>query len=159
MDLSMPGMDGVAATRLIRAECPHTQVLALTSYQDEAVICRALDAGAIGYHLKDIEADELAAAIRLAHKGKATLAPEAAQALIHAALHHTPDGRDLTAREQEVLALMSDGLNNRQIAEKLVVSRSTVKFHVSSILSKLDATSRAQAVAVAVQRRLAQVSL
>jgi NarL family two-component system response regulator LiaR len=154
MDLSMPEMDGVEATRLIRAQCPHAQVIALTSFREEEVICRALEAGAMGYQLKNIAADDLASAIRQVHKRRPTLAPEAAQALIHAALHTAPDGHDLTAREREVLALMSEGLNNRQIAERLVVSRSTVKFHVSSILSKFNATSRTEAVASALQHRL-----
>jgi NarL family two-component system response regulator LiaR len=156
MDLSMPKMDGVEATRLIRAECPHAQIIALTSFRDEEIICRVLEAGAIGYQLKNISAGDLAEAIRQAHWGRPSLAPEATKALIHAALHTSPDWRDLTSREREVLALMSDGLNNREIAERLVVSRSTVKFHVSSILSKLDATSRTQAVACAVQRHMVQ---
>jgi NarL family two-component system response regulator LiaR len=159
MDLSMPEMDGVEATRLIRARYPHAQVIALTSYRDEDVIYRVLEAGAIGYQLKSISAEDLANAIRQAHWGRHTLSPEATQALIHAALRTEPDGKDLTEREREVLELMSQGLNNRQIAERLIVSRSTVKFHVSSILSKLDATSRTQAVASAVEHRLLHAPL
>ena len=159
MDLSMPEMDGVEATKRIRAECPHAQVIVLTSYREEEVIRRALEAGAIGYQLKNIEVDELANAIRQAHHHRPTLAPEATQALIHAALHTEPDGHDLTDREREVLVLMSKGLNNREIAEKLVVSRSTVKFHVSSILLKLDASSRTEAVASAIERRLLHIAL
>jgi NarL family two-component system response regulator LiaR len=159
MDLSMPGMDGVEATRLIRAQCPHAQVIALTSFREEEVIYQALEAGAIGYQLKNISSDELASAIRQAHGHRPTLAPEAAEALIHVALHTAPNGQDLTARERDVLALMSEGLNNREIAERLVVSRSTVKFHVSSILSKLDATSRTEAVASALQRRVLHLAL
>lgn len=153
MDLSMPEMDGVAATRLIRKQCPHAQVIALTSFREEEMVRQVLEAGAIGYQLKNISVDDLAAAIRAAHAGRPTLAPEATAALIHTALHTTPDGHDLTPREREVLALMSEGLNNRQIAQQLVVSKSTVKFHVSSILAKLGATSRTEAVASALKAK------
>ena len=115
----------------------------------------ALQAGAIGYLLKDISADELANAIRAAYAGKPTLAPEAAQALIQATrLPADRVGFDLTEREKEVLALMVEGLNNNQIAERLVVSRSTAKFHVSSVLSKLGAASRTEAVATALKHKL-----
>ena len=154
MDLSMPEMDGVEATRYIRERNPHTQVIALTGYRDEEMVREALEAGAIGYLLKSITADELVAAVREAHVGHPTLAPEATTALIHVALHAPTDGHNLTHREREVLALMAHGLNNREIAEQLVVSRSTVKFHVSSILDKLGAACRTQAVASAVQHRL-----
>jgi NarL family two-component system response regulator LiaR len=156
MDLVMPGMDGADATRAIREKCPHIQVIALTSFKEQDLVERALQAGAIGYLLKNVAADELADAIRAAHSGKPTLAPEAAQVLIEAITHPTQPalGHDLTPREREVLALMVEGLNNPQIAERLVVSRSTVKFHVSSILSKLGAASRTEAAAMAVQHHL-----
>jgi NarL family two-component system response regulator LiaR len=117
----------------------------------------ALQAGAIGYLLKNVTADELASAIRAAYAGRPTLAPEAAQALIHASIaaHGPPKiGFDLTEREREVLTLMVSGQTNPEIAEKLIVSRSTVKFHVSSILSKLEASSRTEAVAIAMQNHL-----
>jgi len=155
MDLVMPGMDGATATGLIREKCPDIQVIALTSFKEQELVEGALQAGAIGYLLKDVSADELARAIRDAAAGKPTLAPEAAQALIRAtrAPAQKP-GFDLTDREREVLALMSEGLNNRQIAEDLVVSVSTAKFHVSSILSKLGVSSRTEAVAVALQNKL-----
>ena len=115
----------------------------------------AIRAGACGYLLKNVTADQLADAIRAAKAGRPTLAPEAAQALIHTATRPQQQvGHDLTEREREVLALMVEGLNNPDIADRLVVSRSTVKFHVSSILSKLGVTSRTEAVALAVQSKL-----
>ncbi len=154
MDLVMPGMDGATATRAIRQRCPQIRVIALTSFKEEDLVQGALQAGAIGYLLKNVTADELANAIRSAYVGRPTLAPEAAQALIHAATQPPAPGSDLTAREREVLALMIEGLNNSEIADRLIVSRSTVKFHVSSILSKLGAASRTEAVALAVQHRL-----
>jgi two-component system, NarL family, response regulator LiaR len=154
MDLMMPEMNGVEATRLLRQQCPHTQVVALTSFREDDLVQGVLQAGAISYLLKNVSADELANAIRAAHAGRPTLAPEATQALIHAATQPAAPAYDLTSREKEVLAFMIEGLNNPQIAEKLVVSRSTVKFHVSSILSKLGAGSRTEAVALAVQQNL-----
>ena len=158
MDLSMPEMDGIAATRAIRKQYPHAQVIALTSFRDEEMVKQALEAGAIGYQLKNISTDDLAASVRSAYAGRHTLAPEAAAALIQVALHTSPDGHDLTPREREVLALMSEGMNNPQIAERLVVSRSTVKFHVSSILSKMKATSRTEAVASAMRHRVVDIA-
>jgi len=155
MDLVMPGMDGATATKKIRERCPEIQVIALTSFKEQDLVEGALKAGAIGYLLKDITADELANAIRAAAAGKPTLSPEAAQVLIQAT--RTPADRlgfDLTERELEVLALMVQGLNNNQIAEKLVISVSTAKFHVSSILSKLRVSSRTEAVSVALQNNL-----
>ncbi|HUV90878.1 MAG TPA: response regulator transcription factor [Anaerolineae bacterium] len=154
MDLVMPGMDGAAATRAIRQRCPHIQVIALTSFKEKELVQGALKAGAIGYLIKNVSADELSDAIRAAYAGKPTLAPEAAQALIRAATEPPAPGYDLTAREREVLELMVEGLNNVGIAERLVVSRSTVKFHVSSILSKLGVASRTEAVALALQHSL-----
>jgi NarL family two-component system response regulator LiaR len=155
MDLSMPGMDGATATRMIREKCHEIQVIVLTSFKEQELVQGALQAGAIGYLLKDVTALELANAIRAAYAGKPTLAPEAAQALIQATrLPAEKIGFDLTGREHEVLALMSKGLNNNDIAERLVVSRSTAKFHVSSILSKLGATSRTEAVSIALQNHL-----
>ncbi len=154
MDLVMPGMDGVTATRTLREICPQTQVIALTSFGEKERVQAALRAGAIGYLLKDVTAEELATAIRAAVIGRPSLAPEAARALIQAAVEPATPGHDLTGREREVLALVVEGLNNSQIAERLVVSRSTVKFHVSSILSKLGVSSRTEAVALTVQHHL-----
>ena len=156
MDLIMPEMDGATATRAIRDAYPSAQVIALTSFKEEDLVQRALQAGAIGYLLKNVTGDELARAIREARAGRPTLAPEAAQALIRTATRSLGPalGFDLSAREKEVLVLMIEGLNNPDIAGRLIVSRSTVKFHVSSILSKLGAASRTEAVALALQHHL-----
>jgi len=154
MDLVMPDLDGAAATCSIRRCCPHVQVIALTSFREHELVQSALRAGAISYLLKNVNADELAEAIRLAHSGRPTLAPEAAEALIEASTHPPRLGHDLTGREREVLALIIHGLNNVEIADRLVVSRSTVRFHVSNILSKLGAANRAEAVGLAVQHKL-----
>jgi NarL family two-component system response regulator LiaR len=156
MDLVMEGMDGAEATSAIRKACPEIQVIALTSYKDEDLVQRAIQAGAIGYLLKNVTAAELAEAIRSAKAGRPTLAPEAAQALIHATTKPPKLGFDLTPRELEVLALMSEGLSNPEIAERLVISRSTVKHHVRAILSKLGASSRTAAVALALKNNLVE---
>jgi two-component system, NarL family, response regulator LiaR len=154
MDLVMPGMDGATATQEIRALCPQTQVVVLTSFPEEDLVEKALKAGAISYLLKNIEADELAQSIRDAHRGRSTLSPEAAQALIHVHTRSPKPGDDLTRREREVLQKMVNGMTNREIAGNLDVSSSTVKFHVSNILSKLGVESRTEAVAYALQHGL-----
>ncbi len=154
MDMMMPDMDGATATRLIRQQFPKVQVVALTSFKEEGLVRNALQAGAIGYLLKDVSADELARAIRAAHSGRASLSPEAAQALVHASNQPLAPGHDLTERERVVLALMVEGLNNTQIAARLVVSPSTIKTHVSNILSKLGVASRSEAVALALRSGL-----
>jgi len=154
MDMLMPRMDGVTAIGKIRAVCPNTQIIALTSFSDEANVQAALKAGAIGYLMKNISGDELVNAIRRAHIGQSTLAPEATQILIRATTRPPAPGYDLTERELEVLGLMKEGLNNPQIGERLVISVSTVKNHVSNILSKLGTVSRTQAVVLAVEQKI-----
>jgi NarL family two-component system response regulator LiaR len=154
MDMVMPDMDGAAATRAIRQRFPQVQVIALTSFKEGDLVKNALEAGAIGYLLKDVSADELVRAIRAAHAGRVTLSPEAAQALVETTNQPQAPGLDLTERELEVLALMVEGLNNTQIAGRLSVSSSTIKSHVSNILSKLGVASRTEAVTLALRSRL-----
>lgn len=156
MDMVMPDMDGVTATRIIRQRFPTVQVIALTSFKEEALVQSALQAGAIGYLLKNVSAEKLGQAIRAAHAGRGTLSPEATQVLVHAATQPLPPGYDLTERERAVLILLVAGLNNTEIAEKLVVSPSTIKSHVSNILAKLDVTSRTEAAALAVRHHLVE---
>ena len=154
MDMVMPEMDGAAATRVIRQKYPQVQVIALTSFKEGELIKNALEAGAIAYLLKDVSADDLSRAIRAAHAGRATLSPEAAQSLVETANQPPALGLDLTEREREVLALMVEGLNNTQIAGRLTVSPSTIKSHVSNVLSKLGVASRTEAVTLALRNRI-----
>ena len=154
MDMVMPDMDGATATRRIRNQSESIQVIALTSFKEANLVESALHAGAIAYLLKDVSADELAQAIRAAHAGRATISPEAAQALVQAASQAPPPGFAQTERELAVLALMVEGLNNTQIAARLTVSPSTVKSHVSNILSKLGVASRTEAVTLALRNRI-----
>jgi NarL family two-component system response regulator LiaR len=154
MDMMMPGMGGVAATRSVLERHPGTRVIALTSFQEGGLVQEALQAGAISYLLKDVGMDELAEAIREAHAGEATLAPEAAKALAEAASRPLDVGSALTARERDVLALIVEGKSNSDIAQVLGVSLSTARFHVSTILSKLEAANRAEAAALAVKHGL-----
>ena len=154
MDMALPVMDGATATRAIRQQFPQVQVIVLTSFKEGEFIKNALEAGAIGYLLKDVSADELVDAIRAAHAGRATLSPEAAQALVETSNQRRTPGLDLTEREREVLALMIEGLNNTQIAGRLTVSPSTIKSHVSNILAKLGVASRTEAVTLALRNRI-----
>lgn len=154
LEVAPPGLEIAASLRLIRRRAPHAQILAIADTHDAALVRETLAAGAIGYLLHDTEAAELGRAIRRTAVGQPSLAPEAAQALIAATLHPPPGPGDLTEREREVLALMARGLNNPQIARRLMLSRSTVKFHVSAILARLGATSRTEAVAMAIQHHL-----
>jgi NarL family two-component system response regulator LiaR len=153
MDLMMPVMDGVAATAAIKKQNPGIQIIALTSFQEDELVQNVLKAGAIGYLMKNVNARELAAAIKAAKEGKMTLSPEAAQALVHAS-QQAQETETLTEREREVLKLMVEGLNNAEIAERLVVSLSTVKYHISNILMKLGVDNRVAAVTMAIQKKL-----
>jgi NarL family two-component system response regulator LiaR len=155
MDLIMPEMDGAAATRQIRRNHPNIQIIALTSFQEKELIREALQAGAIGYLLKNVSVDDLASAIRAAYSGQSILAPEVVQALLSSG-SGVPEAVDygLTKREMEVLELLVQGLNNREIAEELVVSRATAKAHVSHILAKMDVTNRAEAIVLALRNDL-----
>ena len=154
MDMLMPGMNGVEATRAILQEHPQVRVIALTSFQKGDLVRDALQAGAISYLLKDVGVEELVNAIRAACAGQSVLAPAAAKALVEAA-HPSPEiGSDLTERETEVLALIVAGRSNADIAQALGISLSTARFHVSTILSKLGAANRAEAAALAVKHHL-----
>ncbi|MRR33024.1 response regulator transcription factor, partial [bacterium] len=152
MDLMMPVMDGVAATLAIKKQNPAIQIIALTSFQEDELVQNALKAGAVGYLMKNVTARELAAAIKAAKDGKMILSPEAAQALVRAS-QQAHETEMLTEREREVLKLMVDGLNNAEIAERLVVSLSTVKYHISNLLMKLGVDNRVAAVTTAIQKR------
>jgi NarL family two-component system response regulator LiaR len=154
MDLVMPKMDGTEVTCAIRERWPQVQVIALTSFQEKDLVQKALQAGAISYLLKNVSVDELVEAIRAAYAGQPTLAPEATQALIQAASQEPAPDYGLTPREYEVLELMVEGLTNPEIAEQLTVSCSTARAHVSHILSKLEASNRAEAVALALRSEL-----
>src|SRR5688572_16765407 len=155
MDMVLPIMDGPTTIRTIRKQFPQIQFIALTSFKGGELIKNALEAGAIGYLLKDVSADELASAIRAAHAGRSTLSPEAAQSIVLTANQPPAPGLNLTEREREVLALMIEGLNNRQISAKLTVSPSTIKSHISNILSKLGVASRTEAVTLALRHHIA----
>jgi NarL family two-component system response regulator LiaR len=154
MDLVMPGMGGAEATQVIVNRWPAVRVIALTSFGDKELVREALAAGALSYLIKSVSAEDLAEAIRSASSGRSTLAAEAVQALIQPEPAGSACEVNLTPREREVLALMVKGLTNPEIAERLVVSRSTAKAHVSNVLSKLGVSNRAEAVALAVQNKL-----
>ncbi len=158
MDLVMPEMDGVTATRDIKARYPGVKVLALTSFVNDAQITPALQAGASGYLLKDLSAEELMAAIRAAYRGETPLAPAVARKLVHDITSPHTRGHELdqlTEREREVLALLGRGMSNKEIAAQLSISEKTAKFHVSSILGKLQLADRTQAALFASKHGLA----
>ncbi len=154
MDLMMPIMDGVTATRRIRHDYPDTQVIALTSFGEEALIRGVLEAGAISYLFKKVSADDLAKAIRAAKAGFSTFAPEVTEILVRSVQRPAAPFQDLTVREREVLALMVKGMGNNEIAAHLMISLSTTKSHVSSILGKLGLASRTEAIAKVLEHNL-----
>jgi NarL family two-component system response regulator LiaR len=154
MDIVMPGMNGVETTRAVLERYPQVEIIVLTSFPDQDLVQETLEAGAIGYLLKDAPIDALGDAIRSAYAGHSTLAPEATQALIQAMARPPKLGHDLSPREREVLALVVEGLSNDEIADRLVISANTVRKHVSACLSKLGATNRAQVAAEAVRHHL-----
>ena len=154
MDLVMPKMSGAEATRIILERWPQVHVIALTSFGEKALVQEALEAGAISYLLKNVSADDLTEAILAAYAGRSTLAPEAFRALIEIHSQEPLPGHDLTPREREVLGLLVKGLTNPEIAERLSISHSTARAHVSHILSKLGVSNRAEAVALALKQKL-----
>ena len=162
MDLVMPGMDGITATRQIKALGLGARVIALTSFTEDDKVFPAIQAGASSYLLKDVSPDELVAAIRAAHRGEARLHPEIARKLMDAmradpgAARREPASADLSERELEVMRLVADGLNNREIASQLVISEKTVKTHITHILSKLSLDDRTQLAIYAIRTGIAR---
>ena len=156
MDMVMPRMDGFTAMQQIRQRYPAIRVLALTSFLDGEFVQRALQAGASGYLLKDVQARDLADAIRAAYAGRSTLATEATQALIQTVAQPAQEGEALSERERDVLVRMVRGLSNGEIAAQLMISTNTVRHHVRNILAKLEVTNRTEAVHVAMQRGLVE---
>ena len=154
MDLMMPEMDGIAATQAILADYPDIKIIAMTSFENEELVHGVLAAGAISYLLKNVTSDEMAKAIRDAVSGRSTLSPEAASVLVQATRSTQRPSYDLTEREIEVLNLVVEGNSNRQIADAMIISLATVKAHISSILSKLQVSSRAEAIAFAIRNKL-----
>lgn len=159
MDLEMPGMDGVEALRALHAEDPTVKVIVFTAFDTDERILAAVQAGAQGYLLKGVPREEIARAVRIVHGGGSLLQPVVASKLLkqmaEGSRHSQPDQPEkFTERELEVLQLLARGLQNKEIAELLFITERTVKFHVSSILSKLDSSNRTEAVATAVQRGL-----
>jgi DNA-binding NarL/FixJ family response regulator len=155
MDIKMPGLDGIAATREIKSSWSMIEVVAMTSFVEEALVRDALEAGAAGYLLKDADADEVARAIRAANAGQMQLDPTVARLLADSVCAPRPLGADLTPREREVLGLLALGTSNREIADTLVVSERTARTHVSAILAKLGLVSRTQAALWAVREGFA----
>jgi NarL family two-component system response regulator LiaR len=159
MDLVMPGMDGIEATRRIRAISPSTKVIVLTSFADDNKVIPAVKAGAAGYLLKDVRPHDLADAIRAVYRGEALLHPAVAAKLMQEVAHGSSlaPGEGLTDRELDVLRLIAHGLPNKEIARSLVISEKTVKTHVSNILQKLHLADRTQAALYAVRQGIVEL--
>jgi len=155
MDLVMPAGDGVDAIRTLREVAPAVRILVLSSYLDDPRVFGAVQAGAAGYLLKDVQPDDLAQAIRQVHKGLPALDPQIAARLMRGAAS-PPPGSHFTQRERDVLKLLAEGLSNREIASRLFISEKTVKTHVSNLLQKLGVADRTQAALLALRRRLVE---
>ncbi len=151
MDIAMPEMGGIEATRAILEQYPQMRIIMLTSYPEDELIQESLEAGAMGFLLKNSSIDTIANAIRSVYAGQPYLAPEVTKALIRIKIGPVKPGADLSQREQEVLALIVEGLSNEEIAERLVISPATARHHVSACIQKLGASNRAQASAMAVK--------
>jgi NarL family two-component system response regulator LiaR len=154
MDILMPGMDGITATREIHQKYPQIKIIALTSFAEQNLVQGALQAGAIGYIQKNVTAVELANAIRSAFSGRIILSPEATQVLAQSITQSHLPGNELTDREQDVLRCMVNGMNNNEIAKELFISLGTVKFHISNIFQKLGVDSRVEAVKMAIEQKM-----
>jgi NarL family two-component system response regulator LiaR len=154
MDIMMPVMDGIQATRAILKKYPQVKIIMLTSYPKDDLIQESLEAGATGYLLKNVAIDTLAEAIRSAYSGQSSLAPEVMKALIRNKTGSTKTGSDLSKREIEVLALVAQGMSNEEIAKRLVISTATARHHVSACIQKLGAANRAEAAALAIKHDL-----
>ncbi len=154
MDLMMPEMDGITATRAILAEYPNIKIIAMTSFEEEKLVQGVLAAGAISYLLKNVTSDELAKAIRDAVSGRSTLSPEATRVLVQSIQLTKQPSYTLTEREMEVLKLLVKGNSNQQIADSMIISLATVKYHISNILSKLEVASRSEAIAYAIKHKI-----
>ena len=154
MDIVMPLMDGSEATRRILALDKGVKIIVLTSFHEQDLVQQALKAGATSYLLKNVSAEELAAAIKAAHRGHSILAPEATEALIQATRREPDLGFDLTAREREVLALLVKGCSNQEISGQLSIGMATVKYHLTNIFSKLGAKNRVETVTIALEHNL-----
>jgi len=154
MDLIMPHMDGLETTRAVLAQYPDMKIVILTTYPQGDIVQEALEAGAVGFFTKHAQIDVLADAIRSAYRGQTILAPEAIKALMQSKTGSPQLGHDLSKRELQVLALLAEGLSNREIALRLKISRNTVKHHVGTCMSKLEAANRTEAATKALELQL-----
>ena len=157
LDLIMPGMDGVTTIHNLRTRYPSIRIVVLTSSDEEKLVQKALHAGALSYLVKNVSVPALIDAIRAAYHGKSTLTQEAAQVLVGAIQRPPALGHDLSQREMETLRLMIRGLKNHEVAQQMMVSTSTVKKHVSSILSKLGVTNRLEAATLALEHQIVDI--